>query len=169
MARKVVFEDGDHQYYGRSWWQISFGRIGCILAVIVIVCVVIPIMYAKWIKPTGAIRTLDNPKASKKDKLDALRLIRETKFALGFDAAALRLKDAKENLEVRGEAARTVAAFGGKAQKVLQIVFDSPAPIELRMAILNHLGNESRQLVEDTASITNDEEFRDACHEWLEK
>jgi hypothetical protein len=169
MARKVVYEDEDRQYYGRSWWQVSIGRIGCIIAVLVIVCVVVPIVYAKYFKPTLAVKKLDNKDTPKNEKIAALRVIRKAKFKVGFDVVELRLEDEQEDLEVRGEAVKTVAALGGRAQKVLREVFISTAPARLRMEILNYLDEEARQMVEECAAAPDDEEFLEACNEWLEK
>ncbi|TET36371.1 MAG: hypothetical protein E3J72_09035 [Planctomycetota bacterium] len=167
MARKIVYADEDRQYYGRSWWQVSLGRIGCIIAVIVIVCIVVPIVYAKYFKPTLAVKKLNNKDTPKNEKLIALRVIRKAKFKRGFGAAELRVTDEQEDLEVRGEAVKTVAALGGRAQKVLREVFVSAAPARLRMEILNHLDEEARQLVEECAASPDDEEFLEACREWL--
>ena len=131
MARKVVYEDEDRQYYGRSWWHVSLGRIGCIIAVLAVICIVIPIVYAKYWKPTRAVTKLNNKDTPKSDKLIALRVIRKAKFKGGFNAAESRLKDEAEDLEVRGEAVKTVAALGMRAQKVLREVFVSAAPARL--------------------------------------
>ncbi|MHC4661673.1 MAG: hypothetical protein ACYS8W_08280 [Planctomycetota bacterium] len=171
MKKRAFKSDEDHSYYGRSWWQVSAKRIGCIIVVILILAVGLPFGYKKLFAPTRAITVLDDKDSTKEEKLKALRLIRKTKFPLAHDVVELRLKDENEDLAVRGEAVKTIAVFGARGQKAMRKVFDSQAPTELKLEILNHFdGNDqnTRDLVELEAKSPTDKELGEECRKWLE-